>query len=470
MLRRFSVNMAIFSMLADIVLTYVAFFAAVWLRPYLTGLTFPTLIPHYAIDIPIWFYIVMPVLWLTIFLLNSVYDPKRLYKAVDEFQTVTIAVGIASLVMAGLLFLAFRELSRWLFVSFLVFDLALLLGWRILSRFIFRIGRLPAQERSVLIIGAGHVGRRVGQMIQNYHWMGLNLVGYLDDDPQKLDGVLPVLGCLEEARRIIERQKIDDVVIALPQKAYGQINKLALTLHDMPVHVRVVPDYFSLALYRATVDDFGGLPMINLRDPALNDVQRLVKRLFDLAVGGILFALAVPFLLLIALLVRLDSTGPIILRQQRVGENGHLFNMYKFRSMVNGAERLQAQVNEINDKGQLIHKKANDPRVTHIGRFLRRTSLDELPQLLNVLKGDMSLVGPRPELPWLLDQYQLWQHKRLAVPQGMTGWWQINSRAEKLMHLYTEDDIYYIQNYSLWLDIYILLKTPWVVVRGKGAY
>jgi lipopolysaccharide/colanic/teichoic acid biosynthesis glycosyltransferase len=153
-----------------------------------------------------------------------------------------------------------------------------------------------------------------------------------------------------------------------------------------------------------------------------------------------------------------------------VGENGHLFAMYKFRSMVNGAEHLQSQVNEINDKGQLIHKKANDPRVTHIGRFLRRTSLDELPQLLNVLKGDMSLVGPRPELPWLLDQYQPWQHKRLAVPQGMTGWWQINSRAEKLMHLYTEDDIYYIQNYSLWLDIYILLKTPWVVVRGKGAY
>jgi exopolysaccharide biosynthesis polyprenyl glycosylphosphotransferase len=238
----------------------------------------------------------------------------------------------------------------------------------------------------------------------------------------------------------------------------------------MPVHVRVVPDYFSLALYRATVDDFGGLPMINLRDPALNDVQRLVKRIFDLTLGGFLFVLVAPWLLLIGLLIWLDSTGPIILRQQRVGENGRLFAMYKFRSMVDGAERLQAQVNEVNEKGQLIHKKANDPRVTRIGRVLRRTSLDELPQLLNVLKGDMSLVGPRPELPWLLDQYQPWQHKRLAVPQGMTGWWQINSRAEKLMHLYTEDDIYYIQNYSLWLDIYILLKTPWVVVRGKGAY
>jgi exopolysaccharide biosynthesis polyprenyl glycosylphosphotransferase len=470
MLRRFSVNFAIFSMVIDIGLTYLAFFVAIWLRPFLTDLDFPIPIPPYAIDIPTWFYIAMPVLWLTIFLLNSVYDPKRLYKAVDEFQNVTIAVGIVGLVMMGLLFLAFRELSRWLFLTFLVTDWCFLLGWRVVARLMFKVGRSTVREQQVLIIGAGRVGRRVGQMIQKYHWMGLNLVGYLDDDPRKQNGDLPVLGCLEEARQIITQRNIEDVVIALPQKAYGQINKLAFTLHDMPVHVRVVPDYFSLALYRATVDDFGGLPMINLRDPALNDVQRLVKRIFDLTLGGFLFLLVAPWLLLIGLLIWLDSTGPIILRQKRVGENGRLFAMYKFRSMVDGAERLQAQVNEVNEKGQLIHKKANDPRVTRIGRVLRRTSLDELPQLLNVLKGDMSLVGPRPELPWLLDQYQPWQHKRLAVPQGMTGWWQINSRAEKLMHLYTEDDIYYIQNYSLWLDIYILLKTPWVVVRGKGAY
>ena len=470
MLRRFSVNFAIFSMVIDICLTYLAFFVAVWLRPFLTGLTFPIPIPHYEIDIPTWFYAAMPILWLTIFLLNSVYDPKRLYKAIDELQNVTISVGIAGLVMTGLLFLTFRDLSRWLFLSFLVTDWCFLLSWRMVARLIFKIGHASVQEQHVLIIGAGRVGRRVGEMIKNYKWMGLNLVGYLDDDPRKQEENLPILGNLRDVRRIILEQAVDDVVIALPQKAYGQINKLAFTLHDMPVHVRVVPDYFSLALYRATVDDFGELPMINLRAPALNDVQRLAKRVFDLLLGGFLFLMVIPLLVFIALLVKLDSPGPIILRQNRVGENGRLFGMYKFRSMIEGAEKLQAQVNETNDKGQLIHKKANDPRVTRIGRILRRTSLDELPQLLNVLKGEMSLVGPRPELPWLLDQYQPWQHKRLTVPQGMTGWWQINSRAEKLMHLYTEDDLYYIQNYSLWLDIYILLKTPWVVVRGKGAY
>jgi exopolysaccharide biosynthesis polyprenyl glycosylphosphotransferase len=234
----------------------------------------------------------------------------------------------------------------------------------------------------------------------------------------------------------------------------------------------VVPDYFSLALYRASVDDFGGIPMINLRDPALNDVQRLVKRIFDLVVGGITFLLLLPFLALIGLLIKLDSKGPVIFRQERAGENGRTFNMFKFRTMVPNADSQREQVTEINPQnGRILFKKRrDDPRITRVGRFLRRTSLDELPQLFNVLLGDMSLVGPRPELPWLVDQYEPWQRKRFAVPQGMTGWWQVNGRSDKPLHLHTEDDLYYVQNYSIWMDIYILLKTPWVVLRGKGAY
>ena len=218
------------------------------------------------------------------------------------------------------------------------------------------------------------------------------------------------------------------------------------------------------------MEDFGGLPLISLRDPALNEVQRMVKRLFDLAIASITIFLLLPVLGIIALIIKLDSKGPIIFLQKRVGENGRLFNMFKFRSMVVGAENLQETVKVVDADGNAIYKKANDPRVTRFGRFIRRTSLDELPQLFNVLLGNMSLVGPRPELPMLVGKYDSWQHKRLAVPQGMTGWWQINGRSDKPLHLHTQEDIYYIQNYSLWMDIYILLKTPWVVVRGRGAY
>ena len=153
-----------------------------------------------------------------------------------------------------------------------------------------------------------------------------------------------------------------------------------------------------------------------------------------------------------------------------MGENREPFRMLKLRSMRVDAEALQEDVNETDEAGNVIHKQPDDPRVTRVGRFIRKYSVDELPNLWNVLKGEMSLVGPRPELPWLVDKYKPWQLKRFAVPQGMTGWWQVTGRSDKPMHLHTEDDIYYIQNHSLWLDLQIMWRTIAVVVRGRGAY
>ena len=468
MFRRFSTNFAILSIALDTLLTFLALFLAVMIRPLFTNVPWVTPVKEYPI--PTIIYFLVPVIWVITFLMASVYEQRRVYKVVDEFQIVTISTGLAALICAGLFYLAFREFSRWLFIVFVVLDLCFLLGWRVMSRIVFKIGRLPATERSVLIVGAGDVGQRVGLMFQEYDWMGLRLAGYLDDEPESNNGTLPVLGRLGDVRAVVEQKQIDDVVIALPQRAYGQVNKLVLTLHDLPVQVRVVPDYFSLALYRAKAEDFGGLPMINLRDPALSEFQRLVKRLFDLVIGGLIVLFALPLLSVIALVIKFDSAGPVIFYQQRVGENGRIFRMFKFRTMIVGAEAMQPKVNKINGNGDIIHKHENDPRVTRVGHFLRRTSLDELPQLMNVLLGDMSLVGPRPEMPWLVDHYESWQHKRFAVPQGMTGWWQVNGRSSKPMHLHTEDDLYYIQNYSLWMDFYILLRTPFVVMKGKGAY
>jgi exopolysaccharide biosynthesis polyprenyl glycosylphosphotransferase len=218
------------------------------------------------------------------------------------------------------------------------------------------------------------------------------------------------------------------------------------------------------------VEEFAGLPMLDLRAPALNEYQRMVKRAFDLTLTFLMLIPALPIMALIATAIALDSPGPIIFSQSRVGENGKLFQMHKFRSMVADADKRLDEVTRPTANGKVVHKFANDPRVTRVGRFLRRTSLDELPQLFNVIKGDMSIVGPRPELPLLVEQYEPWQHKRFSVPQGMTGWWQINGRSDKPMHLNTEDDLFYIHNYSLLLDLHILVKTVWVVLRGKGAY
>lgn len=467
MLRRHSVNYAIISLMLDIIFTLIALLVAQAIRPYLPE-TFPFLVPVPSYQIPYILFVLVPFIWGGTFLLMSVYDPRRVYKVIDEFQVVTLAIGLATLITAGALYLGFRDFSRWLLFTFVAIDWVLLIGWRGVARTTFKLGPLPKKVRRVLIVGAGTTGQSVARMISTYSWTGLNLVGYLDDDPAKKE--LQVLGELRDARRVVTTGKIDDVIIALPRRAYGQVNSLVLNLHDLPVQVRVVPDYFSLALYRASVDDFGGLPLINLRDPALNEVQRFVKRLFDLSISTLSVLFLSPLILLISVLIKLDSAGAVIYYQERVGENGRVFHMYKFRTMVPEADHRLREVTKINSRGQILFKRPDDPRVTRIGRVLRRTSIDELPQLFNVIKGDMSLVGPRPELPWLVERYEPWQRKRFAVPQGMTGWWQVNGRSDKPMHLHTEDDLYYVQNYSLWMDLYILLKTPWVVMRGKGAF
>jgi exopolysaccharide biosynthesis polyprenyl glycosylphosphotransferase len=194
------------------------------------------------------------------------------------------------------------------------------------------------------------------------------------------------------------------------------------------------------------------------------------KRVFDLVVGSFALVVSLPLMALSALLVYFEDGPPVIFRQKRVGWRGRLFEIYKFRTMVKNAEQWTGQIETWDADGNLIHKQPDDPRVTRVGRILRRFSLDELPQLFNVLTGTMSLVGPRPELPYLVEKYESWQFQRFAVPPGMTGWWQISGRSDRPMHLHTEDDLYYIQNHSIWLDLQIIFRTIWVVIRGKGAY
>ena len=471
MLKRFSLRYVLFSLFIDILCVIGALAFAIYLRqslPY--GLVeFNPLYPEGIPPMPIYF--VASLLWGATAFAVSLYDPKKSYKAVDEYQTLTLAVFFFALVLTGALYFTFRETSRLLMVYALAGMWVLMAGWRILARIGFRLQqRRHLGTTRVLVIGAGTVGQRVADMIRHYDWTGLEFAGYLDDDMAKYGNGLKILGRLQDVCIVVDREQINDVVLALPLQAYERVNAVVSMLHELPVNVRVIPDYFSLALYRATVDDFGGIPMINLRDPALNDYQRLVKRIFDLVLGSVLLLLAAPLMSIIAVAIKLDSRGPVIFRQRRVGENGQLFDMFKFRSMVDGAERLQVQINRLDESGCLVHKVEDDPRVTRVGRFIRRWSLDELPQFFNVLTGDISLVGPRPELPWLVEAYEPWQRKRFAVPQGITGWWQVNGRSDKMMHLHTDEDLYYVQNYSLWLDIYILLKTPWVVFKGKGAY
>lgn len=470
MQRRFSVNFALFSICIDALVVCLSLAAATYLRPDLAFLPFAAHYPE-VIKTPWVIYPIFSVLWIIILLLFSVYDGRRNLRGVDEFISLTIGALLAGGAMAGMLYLTYREVSRLLFVVFILLAYLGMLAWRAAARLMLQsIQNKPGGKRRVLIVGAGAVGQELNHQILKNPQSGLQVVGFLDDNQHKNTMEPGILGPLEKAPQVIREKLVDDVVIALPQSAYQRTNTLVSELHQLPVKIWIIPDYFRLALHKAAIAEFAGIPMLDLRAPALNEYQRLVKRAFDLTAILIGLPVALPIIALVALVIKLERRGPAFLLQERVGENGRIFKMIKFRTMIPGAEQYQEMVTTQDELGNLVHKIANDPRVTPLGRLLRRSSLDELPQIFNVLRGEMSLVGPRPELPYLVEKYESWQRQRFAVPQGMTGWWQINGRSDKPMHLNTEDDLYYVQNYSLLLDIYILIKTIGVVLKGKGAF
>jgi exopolysaccharide biosynthesis polyprenyl glycosylphosphotransferase len=470
MLRRFSIDFALFSILLDTALVLGTMSLAALVRPLLNLLPVVKDIVDYQ-PLPILLYPAFAVIWVICLLIFSVYDPSRNLRLGDELASLLTGSLLAVIAWAGVLFLSYRETSRVLFLTFILLMVFSAFGWRLALQAILNVSRgRYARAQQVLIIGAGLVGKDLEKKLAEHPNARLILAGFLDDDPRKRASDPSILDNLSHVRRVVLEKKIDYVILALPRRAYEQVNHLVSDLHDLPVRVFVVPDYFALTLHHAGIEEFAGIPMLDLRAPALSDYQRLVKRAFDVFLTVLLLPAALPPMALIALLIRIDSKGSALFLQKRVGENGRLFNVYKFRTMVENAESLRHLVERKDENGRLIHKMAEDPRVTRLGKFLRRLSLDEIPQLLNILKGEMSWVGPRPEMPYLVEQYETWQRKRFAVPPGLTGWWQVHGRSDKPMHLNTEEDLYYIQNYSPWLDVVILFQTVGAVLSRRGAF
>lgn len=469
MIRRDSLNYTLLSLVLDLLVVVGSLALAQYMR-----LNLPFGLFEYgetSIQLPV--YGIAALIWIIAAFALSVYDARRNYRTIDELQSVTLAILFSFLLVAGTLYFSYRDVSRLAIIYFGLLSLIFMIGWRVSLRLFMRINDKQGEYhiRRTLVIGCGDLGREVISKLTQTEWTGLKVVGCVDNHCQdtQIAGI-PVLGNFETIKETIAEHKIEEVIITLPYSDYDNLPQIIADLQTLPLQVRIVPNYLNLALFRATVENVGGMPLINMRDPALTDYQRLTKRIFDFTVGGIALLMVMPVMALVALAIKLDSPGPIIFRQKRIGENGKTFTMYKFRSMYIDAEQRQKEALKTLKLHEINHKIPDDPRVTRIGRFIRRTSLDELPQLFNVLEGTMSLVGPRPELPYLVEKYEPWQRKRFAATPGITGWWQVNGRSDKPLHLSTEEDLYYLQNYSLLLDINIMWKTIAVVAKGKGAY
>ncbi len=412
------------------------------------------------------------VVWSILLRRGGLYHARRSKSPFEELGRIIRASTIGVFVVTGLTFFyrpfATFTYSRVVMALFWVFSIIGVASIRFVVRRVFsELRRRGYNLRHILIVGAGDLAREVIRRVRAHPETGLHVVGVLGRDALKagreLDGV-PVLGVYEDIREVLASRGIDQVVVAMPADAHDRLETVLKFMGEETVDVRVVPDIHHYVKLRGGVEDFDGLAMVRIQDSPMAGWNRLGKRVFDTGVSAVLLVVAAPFMLATSALIRILTPGPVFYRQTRMGFDGRCFEMMKFRTMSVDAEKNSGAVWATKD----------DPRRTPLGRVLRKLSLDELPQLLNVLKGDMSLVGPRPERPELIEQFKkqipryMLRHK---VKAGLTGLAQVRGyRGNTSLEKRIESDLYYIEHWSIGLDIEILLRTIPAVLFGKEAY
>jgi len=406
---------------------------------------------------------VVLVLYPVVFFFQGLYHRRRIRSRFDEGLRVVVAVLLATVVLAaGLTFYRPPDFtySRLFLVIFAAVVIALvgLFRWSVAAS-LARIRRSGGNLQRVLVIGAGELGREVVERLDVHREYGFVVVGFLDDDPGRqqrdIHGV-PVLGTTKDLNEVVLSHHVDQVMIALPLAAHHRTVQLVKQAGELLVDIKVVPDVLQYYVMKAGIEDLDGLPLINLTQIPLQGLNQIVKRIFDI-VGSTLLLLATSWLFpIIAWRIKREDGGPVFFSQVRMGMDGRSFELYKFRSMTIDAE----------GEGEEKWTRNRDPRVTRIGEFLRRTDLDELPQLYNVFRGDMSLVGPRPEQPKFVEQFRSRYpayNVRHRVRVGMTGWAQVNGlRGDTSIRQRVVHDLYYVENWSLGLDLRILWRTLWL--------
>lgn len=411
---------------------------------------------------------ILPI-WGLIFKGMRLYRPRRVSSHLREAGDMLRASSLAILILMMIAYLLKEpEFSRLVFVYFWGLSSAGLICSRLIFRELLRVARRRGYNlRHILILGTEHLGQSLRQQLGRHPELGLHIVGFLTryrhEVGQCLEGI-PILGHLDQVQSIVRTSKADQVFIALPLEAQALTEKILRELGNEMVDINVIPDLYQYAILCGSVEEFEGLPIITLSGSPMYGWNTIIKRTFDLGIGVPALVLCLPVFVVLALLVKLTSRGPVFYVQERMGFDGRVFGMVKFRTMQVDAER---------DTGA-VWTQEDDPRRTRLGIFLRRTSLDELPQLWNVLKGEMSLVGPRPERPVFIEGFRqsipryMLRHR---VKAGMTGWAQVHGwRGNTSLEQRLEHDLYYIQHWSLLLDIKILWLTLWRGFIHKNAY
>ena len=396
-------------------------------------------------------WIILPT-WMFLLPAFRVYsEPSR--TLLQQILQLSKAILFAWLVMAAMLyFLGQDDPARLVVLLTLGINYVLLVSYRVVLVRFKKYGALDV--RNVAVIGTGPSAHEFAKRLEGHREWGLRLTGIFERS---------------EVRNVLESGGVDELIIVAERENLSEFTETFLQCEELGVTARVVLNFFPHSISRMELHEFDGFPLLSFSTTPTNEALMLVRRIMDIVIAGLAFVIFLPFMVLTAILIKLTSPGPVFFKQERCGLNGRLFRMYKFRSMIDNTEQLRFELETLNEMDGPVFKSSRDPRITLIGKFIRRFSIDEFPQLYNVLKGEMSLVGPRPPLPQEVSKYQRWQRRRLSMKPGLTCLWQISGRNEVSFEDWMKLDLTYIDNWSLLLDLKILLKTVPVVLLGKGA-
>ena len=458
----------------DIIVINLAFFLAYWLRFHSGIIALNKGIP------PLTLYSqafgIITLISLIVFKISDLYELKDNFR-LEEFPQVLQAVTLTAIAVMAVTFL-YRQFTFSRIVIFLgwFLNIVLISGWR------FGFYRLRGYLRTkihdfrrVLIVGTGQLALELYQASQtgnNQNFQILGLINTAKDERKdwpEFKGV-SVYNGIDSTVNAIEELKINEIVMTTLPEDRSQMLGIIIECERRNVAFKIIPDILEIITTRGQIDQYLGLPVLSLKPIQLSGFNIIIKRVFDIIISSLVLIAIAVLLLIIALLIKLDSPGPVFYKHQRMGFKGRKFDFLKFRSMVRDADDRLKEVLHMNDRSGPVFKMYNDPRITKIGKFLRHYSLDELPQFINVLKGDMSIVGPRPQVLWEAALYDEWAKRRLMVLPGITGLWQVSGRSNLSYEEMIKLDIYYIENWSLWLDIEIMLQTIPTILFAKGAY
>ena len=466
------------TLLHDLGVTCIAFVLAYVLRSFLVHYPFfserfPEIYPftHYLPLLAAFLAV-----WAVVGYFSSFYRDLELSNVLHLILNIVSQLAIVLVVIYALLYLLRRgDISRSYVLLVGVVDFVLLLFGRAISYWgVAAMRDLLGRYHYLLLVGCGQRAREMAALIEESRGMGLRLVGFVNTELAGVSSAAKLSGYdvypLQSVGSILQNHVVDEVVFAVDLQDLARLEPVMRHCADLGIRTRLQLEFLPPAYSRIYLENFRDMPLLSLSSAPDSELRLFFKRVFDVVISFGALLILLPLMLLIAAMIKITSPGPIFFSQTRCGLGGRRFTLYKFRSMINNAEQMRAELHKFNEADGPVFKISDDPRITEVGRWLRRFSLDELPQLWNVFRGEMSFVGPRPAVPEEVDQYEDWQRRRLRMRPGLTCTWVLEGRSHVDFKRWMQLDLKYIDNWSLWLDAKIFLRTIPIVLSGRGAY